>query len=229
MSDSVLSLVGTLGPLAIGVLVVLALFSVFSWAVIVDRVLAFRKANREGVKFLESFRNSSKFSQVRGACDQLRHTPLSPIFLSGFNEISGQLEHASKATPDAPMRTRIHLPTLERSLQRTAHRERRRLERLMLFLATTGAVTPFIGLFGTVWGIMTSFQSIAAFGNANLTTVAPGISAALITTAAGLITAIPAVVAYNHLNGRIRRLTGDMEDFGLEFLNVVQKTWPTES
>ncbi len=123
----------------------------------------------------------------------------------------------------------MNMEALERSLVRAAHEQRRRLVRGMLFLATTSSAAPFIGLFGTVWGIMNAFQNIGRFGNANLAVVAPGISAALITTAAGLAAAIPALIAYNHLLSRVRDLSGDMQDFGLEFLNVVQKSWQAES
>lgn len=223
-SDGVFTMIRDLGLLAQVVLVILAVFSVLSWAVIVDRAWLFRKARKEGTRFLEAFRNASKFSQVRAACEKLDTTPLSAVFKAGYGEISSQLEGASRSGSESGGR-RIDMEALERSLIQAAHAERRRLERMMLFLATTGAATPFIGLFGTVWGIMNSFQSIAAYGNADLAVVAPGISEALLTTAAGLAAAIPAVIAYNHLQGRIRALSGDMEDFGLEFLNVVQKTW----
>jgi biopolymer transport protein TolQ len=219
MSEGVLGLISDLGLFAQVVLAILALFSVFSWAVIVDRILLFRKAGREGDAFLEAFHTSSKFSELRKASEDLETTPLSSIFMSGYAEISAQFEAAEGDRPA------ILLEPLERTLRRGAHAERRLLERGMLFLATTSAVTPFIGLFGTVWGIMSTFQNIGAFGNANLAIVAPGISIALLTTAAGLFAAIPAVVAYNHLNGRIRGFATDMEDFGLEFMNVVQKTW----
>ncbi len=221
VAGGVLEMVGNLGPLAQVVLVILAGFSILSWAVIVDRVLLYRKAHRQGKEFLGVFRNSSKFSQVRATAETLETTPLAGVFRAGDAEISAQLEASRSEGPSGS----ISMEALERSLLRAAHDERSDLERGMLFLATTSSATPFIGLFGTVWGIMNSFQSIAAFGTANLAVVAPGISAALITTAGGLLAAIPALIAYNHLHGKIRRLSRDMEDFGLEFLNVVQKTW----
>jgi biopolymer transport protein TolQ len=223
MSEGALGLISNLGLFAQIILSILALFSVFSWAVIVDRVLLFRKATRQGTDFLEAFHTSNKFSELRKASDDLETTPLSSIFMAGYAEISAQFEAAEGERPT------IQMEPLERTLRRAAHGERRVLERGMLFLATTSSATPFIGLFGTVWGIMNAFQNIGAFGNANLAIVAPGISEALLTTAGGLFAAIPAVIAYNHLNGRIRGYVTDMEDFGLEFMNVVQKTWRGES
>jgi len=218
-TPSIFSMLGSLGPAALSVLAVLAVFSIFSWAVLVDRLLLFRKAEKQGTRFLEAFHDSSKFSQVKAACEQLSTTPLSGVFMAGYAEISSQLEAGDRQDGG------IDMEALERSLRRAAHQQRRLLERGMLFLATTGTVTPFIGLFGTVWGIMEAFRSIGAFGNASLAIVAPGISEALIATAAGLAVAIPAVISYNHLLSRVRRLGGDMEDFGLEFLNLVKKTW----
>ena len=227
MSDGVIGIVGSLGPFALGVLVVLGFFSIVSWAVIADRVLLYRKAEKQTTKFLEAFRASSKFSQVRGAAKEMETTPLAGVFEAGYGEISSQLEGAAQSG-QPPGKSRVDMEALERSLTRAAHEQRRRLVRGMLFLATTSSAAPFIGLFGTVWGIMNAFQSIGRFGNANLAVVAPGISAALITTAAGLAAAIPALIAYNHLLSRVRDLSGDMEDFGLEFLNVVQKSWQAE-
>ena len=227
MSEGVLGITRNLGPFALTVLLVLGFFSVLSWAVIVDRILLYRKAEKQTVKFLEVFRASSKFSQVRTAAKEMETTPLAGVFDAGYGEISSQLEGAAQSG-QLPGSSRMNMEALERSLTRAAHQQRRRLERGMLFLATTSSAAPFIGLFGTVWGIMNAFESIGRFGNANLAVVAPGISAALITTAAGLAAAIPAVIAYNHLLSRVRDLSGDMEDFGLEFLNVVQKSWQAE-
>ncbi|NKB89750.1 MAG: protein TolQ [Acidobacteria bacterium] len=219
MSDGVFGLIGDLGPLAQVALVVLALFSVFSWSVIVDRLLLFRKAVREGEEFTEAFHTSSKFSELRKAAESRETTPLGRIFMAGYGEISAQFEGNDQSS------RQVLMEPLERTLRRAANAERRRLERGMLFLATTSTATPFIGLFGTVWGIMNAFQEIGALRSADLAVVAPGISEALLTTAGGLFAAIPAVIAYNHLNGRIRGLATDMEDFGMEFMNVVQKTW----
>lgn len=223
---SVVELVRHAGPLAQGVLILLALFSVFSLAVILDRFLTLRKAKRQSDEFLEVFHGSAKFSQVRAACDEFEDAPLAGVFLAGDAELGRQIEQHRRSGGEG--RPRVSLQALERALQRGARAERERLERMMPFLATTASVTPFIGLFGTVWGIMNAFTNIGAYASANIAVVAPGISEALITTVAGLGAAIPAVVGYNHLRGKIRSLAADMEDFGLEFLNVVEHSFAAE-
>jgi len=212
-----IDLVRGAGSMAWFLLFVLAVFSVVSWAIILDRMMLFRKAQRESEKFLETFRNSSKFSQAKSAAEELETTPLAGVFLAGHAELSAQ--------KNINEQTSILLPPLERSLQRAARAERARLQRLMMFLATTAAVCPFIGLFGTVWGIMVSFSAIGSYGTPDIAVVAPGISAALTTTAAGLAAAIPAVVAYNYLQTQIRGFVAQMEDFGLEFLALIERNF----
>ena len=212
-----IDLVRGAGSMAWVLLFVLAIFSVVSWAIILDRMMLFRKAQRESEKFLETFRNSSKFSQAKSAAEELETTPLAGVFLAGHAELSAQ--------KNINEQTSILLPPLERSLQRAARAERARLQRLMMFLATTAAVCPFIGLFGTVWGIMVSFSAIGSYGTPDIAVVAPGISAALTTTAAGLAAAIPAVVAYNYLQTQIRGFVAQMEDFGLEFLALIERNF----
>tara|TARA_B100000929_G_scaffold19286_2_gene14852 strand:- start:1227 stop:1910 length:684 start_codon:yes stop_codon:yes gene_type:complete len=215
--DGMIDLVRGAGSMAWFLLFVLAIFSVVSWAIILDRMMLFRKAQRESEKFLETFRNSSKFSQAKSAAEELETTPLAGVFLAGHAELSAQ--------KNINEQTSILLPPLERSLQRAARAERARLQRLMMFLATTAAVCPFIGLFGTVWGIMVSFSAIGSYGTPDIAVVAPGISAALTTTAAGLAAAIPAVVAYNYLQTQIRGFVAQMEDFGLEFLALIERNF----
>ncbi|MEC7900655.1 MAG: MotA/TolQ/ExbB proton channel family protein [Acidobacteriota bacterium] len=219
--DGMIDLVRGAGSMAWFLLFVLAIFSVVSWAIIIDRIMLFRKAQRESSEFLETFRNSSKFSQAKSAAEELETTPLSGMFLAGHAELSAQKNVGEQ--------TSILLPPLERGLQRAARAERARLQRLMMFLATTAAVCPFIGLFGTVWGIMVSFSAIGSYGSPDIAVVAPGISAALTTTAAGLAAAIPAVVAYNYLQTQIRGFVAQMEDFGLEFLALIERNFSTEA
>ncbi len=204
---------------------VLAIFSVVSWAIILDRVMLFRKVARETEQFLETFRDSAKFSQAKSAAEKFETSPLSAMFLAGHAELAAQMEGDKSSGEQTP----IQLSPLERGLQRAARSERGRLQRMMMFLATTAAVCPFIGLFGTVWGIMQSFAAIGSYGSADIAVVAPGISAALTTTAAGLAAAIPAVVAYNYLQTRIRGFAGRMEDFGLEFLALIERNFPTKA
>jgi len=212
------------GLMAWSLLFILAVFSVVSWAIILDRTLLFRKADRQSDKFLETFRHSAKFSQAKSAAEELDTSPLSAMFLAGYADLAAQMDGGKEAGEKAP----ILLSPLERGLARAARAERRRLQRMMMFLATTAAVCPFIGLFGTVWGIMQSFAAIGSYGSADIAVVAPGISAALTTTAAGLAAAIPAVVAYNYLQTRMRGLVGRMEDFGLEFLALIERNFPTK-
>ena len=219
-----IDLVRGAGLMAWFLLVVLAVFSVVSWAIILDRIMLYRKAERESEKFLETFRGSAKFSQAKSAAEELETSPLSGMFLAGHAELAAQMEGGKSAEDQTP----IQLAPLQRGLQRAARSERIRLQRMMMFLATTAAVCPFIGLFGTVWGIMGSFAAIGSYGSADIAVVAPGISAALTTTAAGLAAAIPAVVAYNYLQTRIRGFVARMEDFGLEFLALIERNFPTK-
>jgi biopolymer transport protein TolQ len=225
-STGIIDQVRSAGLMAWVLLLILAIFSVVSWAIILDRVMLFGKADKQSNKFLETFRGSAKFSQAKAAAEELDTSPLAGMFLAGYAELATQMEanKASGADEKAP----ISLKPLQRGLQRSMRNERGQLQRLMMFLATTAAVCPFIGLFGTVWGIMDSFAAIGSYGSADIAVVAPGISAALTTTAAGLAAAIPAVVAYNYLNTRIRWLAARMEDFGLEFLALIERNFPTK-
>ncbi len=220
-----IDLVRGAGLMAWALLLILAVFSVVSWSIILDRVMLFRKADRESDGFLESFRNSAKFSQAKSAAQELETSPLSGMFLAAYAELAAQMEGGKEVGGG---KSPIKLSPLERALKRSGRSERGRLQRMMMFLATTAAVCPFIGLFGTVWGIMDSFAAIGSYGSADIAVVAPGISAALTTTAAGLAAAIPAVVAYNYLQTRIRGLSARMEDFALEFLALIERNFPTE-
>jgi len=212
------------GMMAWVLLTILAVFSVVSWAIILDRVMLFGKADRQTDQFLETFRGSAKFSQAKAAAEELETSPVAGMFLAGYAELAIQMENNRGSAEKAP----INLQPLQRGLARSLRNERGRLQRLMMFLATTAAVCPFIGLLGTVWGIMDSFAAIGSYGSADIAVVAPGISAALTTTVAGLAAAIPAVVAYNYLNTRIRWLSARMEDFALEFLALIERNFPTK-
>ena len=218
--------VGHTGPVGKSVLFLLALFSVVSWAIIVYKGLALHRAHAQSQTFLQVFRRSSKFSEVNTICGQLRASPLTGVFQAGYLEVNQQVRGGAGTAAGTPGRPTVKsLDSLSRSLARAATVESTRLERRVSFLATTASVTPFIGLFGTVWGIMTAFGDIGRMGSANLAVVAPGISEALVTTAAGLAAAIPAAVFYNHYNSRIRVLGSMMDDFALEFLNIVERNF----
>ena len=202
------------GPTAKLLLLLLAGFSVLSWAILWDRRRAFRGAEQETDLFLGLFRSTPDLSQVRQRADGFRETPVAAIFRAGFEEL-GHTPRAGGAAGGAA--AAMGLRNLDRGLQRAAREERARLERGLGFLATTASVTPFVGLLGTVWGIMNAFHGIGLSGNANLAAVAPGIAEALINTAAGLAAAIPAVLGYNHFVGRMRRMGIRMENFASEF------------
>lgn len=212
------------GPVAKAVLILLLAFSLVSWAIIVYKGLALRQAYQHSGTFLEIFRKSNKFSEVHSVCIQLKASPLVGVFQAGYQEVNQQVRGIQAANPQARPAVKS-LESLTRALARAATAETTRLERRLSFLATTAAVSPFVGLFGTTWGIMNAFQDIGQSGSANLAVVAPGISEALITTATGLAAAIPAAVAYNYFASRVRVLTAMVDDFALEFLNIVERNF----
>src|SRR5262245_37053757 len=211
------------GPIPRLVLVILLIFSAVSIGIIFYKGIALSRAYSHSRTFLDVFRRSSKFSEVNSVCAQLRASPLVGVFQAGYAEVNQQVRAAGSHGSAKP--TVRSLDSLSRALARAATVEVTRLERRVSFLATTASVAPFIGLFGTVWGIMDAFGDIGRMGSANLAVVAPGISEALITTAAGLAAAIPAAVFYNFYNSRIRVLGAMMDDFALEFLNIVERNF----
>jgi biopolymer transport protein TolQ len=201
------------------VLCVLALFSVVSWAIIAERWRTFRRAERESDAFLERFHRGGGLSAIKDDVRTLDRSPLAQVFFAGFREIS--LNPPAAGTPSGD-----DLDALDRLLRKSASVQGSRLERSLGFLATTASVSPFIGLFGTVWGIMKAFLGIGTAGTASLASYAPGIAEALVATAAGLAAAIPAVIAYNHFTHSIREFAARMGDFALEFLNAVERNTP---
>jgi len=212
-------LLSNTGLVARIVLLLLAGFSVLSWAIIIHKYRNFKAARRESQEFLKVFRQSKRLSEIRTFCRGLKYTPLSEVFQAGYREIESQA--VVNENPGKP-----HIRSLEavqRALQMTSSSELTRMEQWLTWLATTGAVTPFVGLFGTVWGIIDAFHGMGTAGTASLRSVAPGISEALITTAAGLFAAIPAVMAYNQYVQRIKEFGSMMDDFGLEFLNLTER------
>lgn len=217
---NILKLIAEAGYVVKIVILILILFSVFSWAVILFKRKIMRAAASQSSKFLSAFRESKNLAEVNEAANKYRASPLSSLFQSGFKE----LIYLTKSNPQSSL-TAAKLERLNRALIKASNQEISRLESMMSFLATTGSVTPFIGLFGTVWGIMDSFQRIGIERSAGLVTVAPGIAEALIATAAGLFAAVPAVIAYNHFLHRIKDHITMMEDFSLEFLNISERIY----
>jgi biopolymer transport protein TolQ len=226
-SGGVIGLLSHLQAVATGVLVVLALFSLVSWAIIIYKGVALRRAYGQSQTFLDVFRKSNKFSEVNSVCVQLKASPLVGVFQAGYQEVNQQVRTAAggQAPPAGARPTVRSLEALSRTLARAATVESTRLERRVTFLATTASVCPFIGLFGTVWGIMNAFEQIGSTGSASLAAVAPGISEALITTAMGLAAAVPGALFFNFYQSRIKVLTAMMDDFALEFLNIVERNF----
>lgn len=227
---SVVDLILYSGPVVKVVLVILLFFSIFSWAIIFAKMRLIRQADKESRLFLRTFWEGKQLASIFGDSKKLRHSPTAEVFRSGYVELT-KLSQA-KANPDSsrkvsdPTTLSIDLSGTEnisRAMHQAATTELTKLERGLGFLATTGSTTPFIGLFGTVWGIMDAFRGIGMRGSATLAVVAPGISEALIATAAGLAAAIPAVVAYNYYINRIKVLSADMDNFSSEFLNIVER------
>jgi len=202
------------------VLLILFVFSVVSWAIIVYKAVLLRKVERETTAFYDMFWEKRRFAQIHAASTGYAHTPLRNLFSEAYREVQRLMEGTDGGV--RPLQ-REDLDGLERILNKAHAIEAARLEYTVGFLATTGNTAPFIGLFGTVWGIMASFQSIGASGAASLAVVAPGISEALVATAMGLAAAIPAVVGYNHIQTRIGRIDAEMSNFSSDMLNIIEK------
>ena len=213
---SVLDLLKEASPLTMGVLLLLLVFSVFSWAIIFSKWNSLRQARTADGGFLRAFRNANGLEAAVAAGKQFRQAPLTAVFVFGFEEVDRQVRKRG---------TIGNKLAIERSLQLGISEELARLERNMSWLATTASVSPFIGLFGTVLGIIDSFNSLGQAGSASLRAVAPGMSEALVATAAGLAAAIPAAIFYNHFGHVIREMGARMEDFSLEFLNLAERTF----
>ena len=213
------------GPIVTAVLLILILSSVASWTIIFRKVLHLRKAQQESVRFLETFWRSKRLDTIYAATEDLPVSPVAQVFRAGYVELSKVTQaHQPAAGEDTAMQDQLGgFENVERSLARAANAELTALEMQIPFLGTTAAAAPFVGLFGTVWGIMGAFRDIYAAGNANLATVARPISEALIATAVGLFAAIPALVAFNAFNSRIRVLDNEMRNFSSDFLNIIKR------
>ncbi len=227
VGGGLLRLVLRSSPVAQFVLLVLAIFSVVSWGVTLYKLWTFRRAGRQSAAFLDVFRKSNRFSEVQAVCKSLADSPLVGIFQAGYAELNSQLRQAGGGAADgaASRPTLRSVQALDRALLRASALEVGKLEDRVPFLATTASITPFIGLFGTVWGIMTAFERIGRIGSTSLGVVAPGIAEALIATAAGLFAAIPAVYFYNHFAQRVKLFASEMDDFSLEFLNIAERNF----
>ena len=222
IGGQITDLVGETGPVAKIVLLILLIFSLISWAIILSKWNLLRRAKVQSGRFIRAFRKAQRLQDVAAVAEQFRPSPLVGVFEGGFEEYRRQ----GGGVTTGGVRTPI---AVQRAMQIATSEELTRFERNLPWLAITGAVTPFIGLFGTVWGIIDAFHGLGTAGAATLRAVAPGISEALITTAAGLVAAIPAVIAYNLIGGSIREFAARGDDFALEMLNVVERQQPTHA
>jgi len=216
------------GPMVKGVMMVLLFFSVVCWAIIFAKLVLLTRAKKQTVEFLEIFWTAKNLSTAYHDTRHLRASPVAEIYRLGYIEL-GKLRQP-KNTTDNPgqdyqgtISLRAGLDNVSRTLRRAISAETTRLSRFLTFLATTGNTAPFIGLFGTVWGIMNAFRGITLKGSATLSMVAPGIAEALIATAAGLVAAIPAVIAYNYFLSKVRVLEAEMGNFAADLLNIIER------
>jgi biopolymer transport protein TolQ len=231
-SLSILQLVLDASPVSKLALAVLLLFSVASWGIILAKAVALRRAEQHSKSFLDVFRRSAKFSEVQGVCKSLEHSPLVGLFQAGYAELTQQLRTDARtgAPGSSPEGTAARpilksLAAVDRALLRASASEVNKLETHVTFLATTASLAPFVGLFGTVWGIMSAFAGIGAQGSTDLAVVAPGIAEALVATAVGLFAAMPAVYFYNHFTSKVKVMASEMDDFALEFLNISERNF----
>jgi biopolymer transport protein TolQ len=228
-----------LSPVIMGVVGILVFFSLGSWAIMAWKVFQIGFARKRSREFLDYFWETKDFAEIERGLAEYEGSPIALVFREGFHETKNFLDEQPQSEPQVASleakpaikaaNTKMSagvsgMDNISRSLHKAAWSEEDRLERNLSFLATTASVTPFIGLFGTVWGIMIAFGNIGQTGSTSLDVVAPGISEALITTAIGLAAAIPAVIGFNYLQGRIKALVSEIEGFSSDFLNIVQKT-----
>ncbi len=227
---NLLGMILNAGPMVQFVLILLIFFSVISWAIILVKYRMIRRSKRENDMFLDIYMRSNKLSLIFPESKKFRHSTIAEVFRAGYTEL-GKIARMKKDAPQVgdvaddglwslEMRG---LDNVERALNRACDSESSKLESSLGFLATTGSASPFIGLFGTVWGIMNAFRGIGIKGSATLAVVAPGISEALIATAAGLAAAIPAVIFYNYYLNQIKSISVETDSFASEFLNIVER------
>jgi biopolymer transport protein TolQ len=224
--QSLAAIVLAASPLVQAVLLLLAGFSIGSLGIILYKFRQLRSARRQSERFLEIFWEAKNLASINSASTELRQSPLAHVFRSGYQELQ-RLTRGNKKSgtwgESAESTDLGGIENVERAMRRATTQEVTRLEKALTFLATTASTSPFVGLFGTVWGVMTAFRGLTTAQTSSIQAVAPGIAEALIATAVGLAAAIPAVVAFNHFAREIRVLTADMENFSAEFLNIAER------
>jgi biopolymer transport protein TolQ len=207
--SSLVELILRSSPIAKLVLLILLLFSIASWAIIFTKSRATRLAEQQSNQFLRSFEAASRWADLQANSSALPQSPLAAIFRAAHGELQQQ--------------SRLNLDALQRVMQSEAIRETTKLEQSLGWLASTASAAPFIGLFGTVVGIIIAFQGLSAATTASIQAVAPGIAEALVATAAGIAAAVPAVLGYNHYVNRIRTIAAEMDSFSLRLLNFIER------
>jgi biopolymer transport protein TolQ len=223
--EGLVSMVTGSGPVVQAVLYLLIVFSIGSWGIIFYKLRQVRVARRQSLRFTEIFWDTKNLTTIHTASQELKESPLAQVFRAGYQELVRLTRAKRQNNPgEGGLTTELGgIENVERAMKRAASQEITRLERALTFLATTASATPFIGLFGTVWGIMTAFRGLSVTQSSSIQAVAPGIAEALIATATGLVAAIPAVIAYNHFARQIRVLSSEMENFSSEFLNIAER------
>ncbi len=224
---SVLDMISGSGPIVQAVLYILILTSIASWGVILYKARQIRSARRGSNRFVKHFWETRNLTEMAKVCDDTPRNPVGGVFKAGYQELV-RLRSAKRSGSGEALTTDIGgVANVERAMRRAASLERTELERMLTFLATVASVTPFVGLFGTVWGIMNSFLGLSQSGASTIQAVAPGISEALVATAMGLAAAIPALVAFNHFARQARVMSIEMDNFASEFLNIAERHFLT--
>jgi biopolymer transport protein TolQ len=231
-TTGIVSLIARSTAFSIALLAALGLLSIWSWGIFLYKWWTFRRAAQQSAQFLEVFRRSNKFSEVQAVCRSLGDSPLVGLFQTGYSELTAQLRQngtpetaAANPRPAGGRPTLKSLAAVDRALLRASAVEVNKLENKVSFLATVASMAPFVGLFGTVWGIMSAFEQIGATGSTSLQAVGTPIAEALVATAAGLAAAIPAVLFYNYLSNRTKLFASEMDDFAMEFLNICERNF----
>ena len=206
------------------VMATLCIFSLVSWTIVIMKELMFRKARNASLDFLDAFWDSKTLNEAYESARTHALSPEATVFVAGYNELKKISAARSSGNPPATLEMQLAtMDNLKRAVRKAQFLESDRMARSVSFLATTGSATPFIGLFGTVWGIMTSFQDIGQRGSASLAVVAPGISEALVATAMGLAVAIPAVIFYNYYSNKLADVESNVESFSTDFINLIER------
>lgn len=223
---NVIDMIANAGLTAKIVLAMLLLFSVFSWGIMLAKMMSFKQGRRDTERFLAVFTRNKSLDDILNASKGMKGCPMVRVFLSGYAEFESEFRVANIEQEAADKRFFLDkIDGIARAMERATAQEITLMERFLFFLATTGSTSPFIGLFGTVWGIMESFRAVGMSGAANIAVVAPGIAEALIATAAGLVTAIPAVIGYNYFSHRVKVFGTEMDNFTLDFLSLIEKNF----